>query len=348
MEVRRSFWGAVTIYATLSLFLCWPSIASIDFTWPWQLTGDYSKDYPVIQFAMERMEQLINNEFVASRTDANDAGKAVLLDGSGYIDETFITGILELEDLSDVTISSPADNEVIAYDNGTSAWINQTAAEAGLAAVSHNHDASNITSGLLVLERGGTEADLSATGGTDQFVKQESAGAAFTVSALTESEISDLGTTIVLDSDIGTTVQGYDAATAKTNAIQTWTASQYFQDPYFRIMDDDETPTLAAFELSGLTRGVTRTLTVPDADGTIAYTGHSHTKSDITDTPWGWSDVSKTGSSLADLATRDHTDLTGAGSNSHTAIDTHLAAEAPHAGHEETANKGAANGSCAR
>jgi hypothetical protein len=39
-------------------------------------------------------------------------------------------------DLSDVTISGvPADNEVVAYDIGTSKWINQTAAEAGLATV---------------------------------------------------------------------------------------------------------------------------------------------------------------------------------------------------------------------
>ena len=38
----------------------------------------------------------------------------------------------ELGELTDVTISSPADNEVLAYDDGTSEWINQTAAEAGL------------------------------------------------------------------------------------------------------------------------------------------------------------------------------------------------------------------------
>ena len=38
--------------------------------------------------------------------------------------------------ISDVTITSVADNEVLAYDNGSSTWINQTASEASLAATS--------------------------------------------------------------------------------------------------------------------------------------------------------------------------------------------------------------------
>jgi hypothetical protein len=58
-------------------------------------------------------------------------------------------GATQLSDLSDVsgtsgagstvflgTVSAPADNELVAYDNGTSNWINQTAAEAGLATAS--------------------------------------------------------------------------------------------------------------------------------------------------------------------------------------------------------------------
>lgn len=39
-----------------------------------------------------------------------------------------------------------------------------------------------------------------------------------------------------------------------------------------------------------------------------------------------------------------HQNLSGAGTNPHTAIDTHLGAVAPHSGHENTANKSAANG----
>lgn len=49
--------------------------------------------------------------------------------------------------------------------------------------------ASIITSGQLALARGGTGADLSATGGANQLVRQNSIGGAFTVSALTQADI---------------------------------------------------------------------------------------------------------------------------------------------------------------
>jgi hypothetical protein len=49
---------------------------------------------------------------------------------------------------------------------------------------SHNHDASDITTGLLALARGGTNADLSATGGAGQVLQQASVGAAITVGRL--------------------------------------------------------------------------------------------------------------------------------------------------------------------
>lgn len=59
----------------------------------------------------------------------------------------------------------------------------------GKAASSHNHAASAITSGQLALARGGTGADLSATGGSGQVLKQNSAGGAITVGALTYADV---------------------------------------------------------------------------------------------------------------------------------------------------------------
>lgn len=50
-----------------------------------------------------------------------------------------------LNDVTDVTITSVTDNEVLAYNAATSKFINQTAAEAGLSAVGHTHTASDIT-----------------------------------------------------------------------------------------------------------------------------------------------------------------------------------------------------------
>lgn len=53
--------------------------------------------------------------------------------------------------------------------------------------------------------------------------------------SITESQISDLGATVVLDSDIGSTVQAYDADTLKADVADTLTVG--FRDTY----DDDGT-----------------------------------------------------------------------------------------------------------
>lgn len=69
-------------------------------------------------------------------------------------------------------------------------------ADARFAAISHAHAASDITSGLLALARGGTNADLSATGGTGQVLKQSTTGAAITVATLAFSDIASKPTTL--------------------------------------------------------------------------------------------------------------------------------------------------------
>lgn len=76
------------------------------------------------------------------KIEVYDANGALKTTGSGG-------GTTTIDGLTDVVISSPADNEVLAYDNASGDWINQTAAEAGLAAATHNHAASDINSGTL-------------------------------------------------------------------------------------------------------------------------------------------------------------------------------------------------------
>ncbi|MEK9769271.1 MAG: hypothetical protein VW683_10160, partial [Betaproteobacteria bacterium] len=90
-----------------------------------------------------------------------------------------------LNELHDVLISgTPADNEVLAYDSASGNWINQTAAEAGIAATGHTHSTSDITSG--------TFADARIA---ESNVTQHQAAL-----SITESQISDLGSYITASS----------------------------------------------------------------------------------------------------------------------------------------------------
>jgi len=63
-----------------------------------------------------------------------------------YVDTQLLT-LDTLGELTNVTITSVSDNEVLAYDSTSSEWINQTASEAGLATsgdlTSHSSDTSN-------------------------------------------------------------------------------------------------------------------------------------------------------------------------------------------------------------
>ena len=80
--------------------------------------------------------------------DTPTSGQVLKYNGSTWVNDTDSTGeagAITLGDATDVTITDVADNEVLAYDSTSSEWINQTPAEAGLAAASHTHTESDIT-----------------------------------------------------------------------------------------------------------------------------------------------------------------------------------------------------------
>ena len=91
---------------------------------------------------------------------------------------SYIAGITAepIGDLSNVTITDIASGEILTW-NG-SAFINNTLAEAGIAAASHSHSTSDITSGTLA----------------DARVAQSNVTQHQAALSITESQISDLGT----------------------------------------------------------------------------------------------------------------------------------------------------------
>ena len=91
-----------------------------------------------------------------------------------------------LDSLSNVTITAIASGEILKW-NG-SAWINNTLAEAGIAAAVHEHSADDITSGTLPVTRGGTGIASYTTG---NYIK---AGAGTVLVQRTPAQVlSDIG-----------------------------------------------------------------------------------------------------------------------------------------------------------
>jgi len=70
----------------------------------------------------------------------------------------------ELEELHNVLIDTPADNEVLAYDNASGLWKNQTPAEAGLAPAASPTFTGVVTTPMLSLSPAGTVSLTDGTG----------------------------------------------------------------------------------------------------------------------------------------------------------------------------------------
>lgn len=109
-----------------------------------------------------QMQVLVNNFSLGQDV------RKVLLSGTGVTGRRISDGVVEvsiassatIDDLTDVLITSPSDNDLLAFDSASGNWINQTAAQAGLSAVGHTHTATQVS----IADAGGyyTGADVEA------------------------------------------------------------------------------------------------------------------------------------------------------------------------------------------
>ena len=95
------------------------------------------------------------------------------------------------------------------------------------------------------------------------------------------------------DTTVGTVVRG-DLITGQ-GVSPSWTRLALGTSGYFLKSNGTD----VAWAAHGLTY----------SDVGAAPTAHTHIKADITNTPWAWTDVLKTGSNLTDLVTRNYSDL---------------------------------------
>lgn len=151
---------------------------------------------------------------LANLTDGGTAGIPLVAGGGGGdpnyaavdVSGAAITGVLKAASFpaltGDITTAGGAlattlaNTGVGAATYGSATQVPQVTLDAkGRATAASNTaialNASAITAGTLGLARGGTAADLSATGGANQFVRQNGAGAVFTVSAIADADVPD-------------------------------------------------------------------------------------------------------------------------------------------------------------
>lgn len=170
---------------------------------------------PIVQITSLSSDSLSNAALLV--THATDTGQRLRINKDGSVafgtattsNETVLTsgaagsGLLSLTGSLSASAgfryNGAATTGNVLRGNGTN-FVDATLAFSDLSGVAStaqipNLDASKITTGLLALARGGTNANLSATGGTSQVLQQTTAGAAITVGQLAFSDISGTAST---------------------------------------------------------------------------------------------------------------------------------------------------------
>lgn len=85
----------------------------------------------------------------------------------------------------------------------------------------------------------------------------------------------------MIDADL--TILGLTNTQSPTNKTFDNTNTFTIRDDRLTLQDNVDTTKQLLFQLSGIATGTTRTLTAPNADGTIALVGHTHVLTDVTD-----------------------------------------------------------------
>lgn len=137
------------------------------------------------------------------------------------------------------------------YIGTTQISASRTSASQTLTGINIDGNAATVTNGVYTSSTYSNPSWLTALAGSKV--------TSIPNSSLTNSSITINGTTVSLGGSID--------VSAVSN---TWTTQQTFRDSLLSITDDVDTTKILKFQVSAVATGTTRTLTIPDANGTIA------------------------------------------------------------------------------
>ena len=217
-----------------------------------------------------------------------------------FVKQSTLGGALTVGTIADADV--PDTISINGTNNVTWASVNKTGSSlADLA----TRSAGALNSGTLGLAYGGTGSDFSGTGGASQFVKQSTLGGALTVGTISDADVPDnitiSGTGNITWASVNKTGSSLaDLATRSAGALNSGTLGLAYggTGSDFSSTGGGASQFVKQTTLGGaLTVGGIADADVPD---NITINGTNNVT---------WASVNKTGSSLANLATRSASDL---------------------------------------